>query len=135
MFGFVLRLLTGAGGITESLSKAYRARLDAQSDKDKLTADLTVRAIEAEIEARRGAREIRMATAGFWEMRLAVGLIGVSTSVHYAAIILDSVYQFEWNVAALPSPFDQYEGHIILSFFGLQAVTGIGSALIARFKK
>jgi hypothetical protein len=133
-FVFLLKLITGSGGIVSNLSKAYEKKLEAQSKHDVLLADLDIANMEAELEARRQAKAIRLETAGFWEMRLAVGIVAVATACHYAAVILDSIYQFSWDVAALPAPMDQWEGTIILSFFGLQGAVGIGSALVRRLK-
>ena len=134
MISFILKLLTGAGGITGDLRKAYEAKLTAQNDHDKLVADLDVKSLEAEVEAKNQATKIRLETAGFWEMRLAVGLVAVATGTHYAAIVLDSVFLFSWNVAKLPAPFDAHEHQILLSLFGLQGAIGIGSALVRRLK-
>lgn len=135
MFSFLLSLLTGSGGIAGSLEKAYRAKLDAQNDSERLRAEHEIKILEAEQDARRQAAQIRRETAGHIEVRLAVGIIGLATAAHYAAVVADSIFIFSWNVAKLPAPMDQWEGAIILSFFGLQGAVGIGSAIIRRIGK
>jgi hypothetical protein len=58
------------GPVVNSLLKGYRASLDARNTSERIAADLAIKDIEAGIEARAHAKEVRMATAGFWEMRL-----------------------------------------------------------------
>jgi hypothetical protein len=63
----------------------------------------------------------RSQTSGFWEMRLLTFIIGGCFTLHLAAVTLDTISQLGWRIAKYPAPFDQYEGSILLSFFGLMA--------------
>lgn len=128
----LLGLFTGSGGITKSLERAYSAKLAAETQEQVLAAERDIRVLEAEQDARRQAADIRRETAGHWEMRTAVGIIAISTALHYAAVVADSLFLFEWNVAKLPAPMHEWEGAIILSFFGLQGAVGVGAAIIRR---
>lgn len=68
----------------------------------------------------------RQATAGFWEMRLMTFLIALPFVIHVNLVGLDTNFKFGWKVNRFPAPFDQWEGAILLSFFGLTAgVIGI----------
>lgn len=131
----LLGLFTGSGGITSSLKEAYTAKLKAETQEQVLLAERDIAILEGEQDARREVAQIRRETAGHWEMRVAVGLIAIATATHYAAVVADSLFLFKWNVAKLPAPMDKWEAAIILSFFGLQGVVGVGSAVIRRMGK
>lgn len=118
MIALILNALTGG------LLKAWQAKLTADSDEKRLIADAAIADIKAQSEARQHAAEIRKETAGFWEMRVATALVAWPLSFHLALIVYDTVDTTR-NLAipALPSPIDEWQASIILSFFGLQATT------------
>jgi len=129
-----LRWVTG--NLTGQLLAAYRAKLDAGNETERLLADVAIRDIEAQIKAREAAKEIRLATAGFWEMRLITAIIAGCATAHYVAVTLDTIGKFGWGIPKFPAPFDQYQGTILLSFFGVQAAsmgfTAIAAAIRGR---
>ncbi|WP_052832942.1 hypothetical protein [Bradyrhizobium sp. LTSP885] len=75
----------------------------------------------------------RNATSGFWEMRLLTFIIGGCFTSHLVAVTLDTVFKLGWKINKYPVPFDEWEGSILLSFFGLTAgvigIKAIASAL------
>jgi hypothetical protein len=84
------------------------------------------RAHEDRMAARQAAKEIRLATAGFWEMRLMTFLIAAPFVAHLWLVGIDTMWPQPWNVEKWPAPFDEWEGAILLSFFGVTVVgTGI----------
>lgn len=84
------------------------------------------RAHEDRMAARQAAKEIRLATAGFWEMRLMTFLIAAPFVTHLWLVGIDTMWPQPWNVEKWPAPFDEWEGAILLSFFGVSVVgTGI----------
>jgi len=92
--------------------------------------------IEAEVQARQVSRDIRNATSGFWEMRLISFLIASCFTLHLVAVSLDTVFKLGWAVSKFPAPFADWEGAILLSFFGVQggivAVRSIAAAILTR---
>lgn len=114
----------------------YRAKLLAQNDANAMGRDIALKQIDAEIEARKGAREIRLATAGFWEMRLITFLIAGCFTLHLVLVTLDTCFKFGWGIPAFPKPFDEWQGVILLSFFGVQiagqGIMAIAAAIIRR---
>jgi hypothetical protein len=94
-------------------------------------------AIQGEIAARTGARDVRLATAGFWEMRVLTGVIGFWFVLHLSLVAFDTITtgtRFEivgWNVPAFPEPFNEWEGAIILSFFGLYGASKAVNSILA----
>lgn len=124
------------GPIVSSLLKGYRARLDAANASDRIAADLAIREIEAGIEARKRAHELRLATSGFWEMRLLTFAIALPFVAHLWAVWLDTQFRLGWKIPKFPAPMDEWQGAILLSFFGIytlgKAVQSVGTAVAMR---
>lgn len=131
MIALILNVLSGG------LLKAWQAKLTADSDEKRLIADAAIADIKARSEAREQAAQIRRETAGYWEMRVATAVIAWPTAAHYALVTYDTMDTGR-NLAipALPSPMDEWQAAIILSFFGVQlgtkAVQSLASALRRR---
>lgn len=121
LIGMVLNWLSG--GLLDKVlgyfSTREKAKYDAMNDHEKL-----------EYEDRRDARatmaQVRMATATFWEMRLITFVIALCFVSHLLLVTIDTNWPQEWNVPSFPKPFDEWEGIIILSFFGVSVA---GSAI------
>ena len=109
-----------SGGLAGALTRAYDAKINSKSESEKVRAEVAIKDIDAQIEARRQATEIRIATSGFWEMRLITFLIAGCFTLHLVLVTLDTCFKFGWRIPAFPSPFDAWEGTILLSFFGVQ---------------
>jgi hypothetical protein len=110
----LLRLIFG-GGLVEQLRLAYQARLAAGNDADKIAADAEIARLER-----------RLATSDNRGLRLAVGIIAMAMALHLAAVVFVSALPFwGWTVHALPPPMDDWQGQIILGFFGLRAIQTI----------
>jgi hypothetical protein len=124
------------GPIVSSLLKGYRAKLDAANASDRIAADLAIREIEAGIEARKRAHELRLATSGFWEMRLLTFAIALPFVAHLWAVWLDTQFRLGWKIPKFPEPMDEWQGAILLSFFGIytlgKAVQSVGTAVAMR---
>ena len=134
MLAAIIKWATGS--LLSQLTEAYTAKLAAQNDEQRLVADAAIKQLEAEMQARAGAKEIRLATAGFWEMRAIAAVIAGCFALHLLLVTLDTCFSFGWRVAAFPAPFDQWEGTILLSFFGVQVagqgITAIAAAIRGR---
>lgn len=134
MWAAIIKWLTGS--LVGQLTEAYKARLAASNETERLIADAAIKHLEAEMQARAGAKEIRLATAGFWEMRAIAAVIAGCFALHLLLVTLDTCFSLGWRVAAFPAPFDQWEGTILLSFFGVQVagqgITAIAAAIRGR---
>lgn len=129
MFKTILNWISGGliGQIADPLLQAQRNYLEAEGDKEKLVAEQNMRLIESERQQKINAKEIRMATAGFWEMRLLTVLITLPFLVHTWFVVYDTVdTSVNLRIPALPPPFDEWQAAILLSFFG---VTLVGSGI------
>jgi len=125
-----------SGGLARSLTQAYEAKLKAQNDSERIAADISIQEIQAQIQVANGAKEIRLATAGFWEQRLLTFLIGFFAVSHLGAVWADTMFKLGWKVSAFPAPMDQWQGTIILGYFGYvgaqSGIKSISSALRRR---
>ncbi|MGL4309815.1 MAG: hypothetical protein ACRCSU_04955 [Paracoccaceae bacterium] len=118
MIRSLLQLVFGAG-IPDQLRRAYEARLAAENDGDRLLAESRIRALEI-------AQANRLATADNPGLRLAIGIAALALSLHLAAVAFVSVFPgLGLTVHALPAPMNDWQGTILLSLFGLSAVTKI----------
>lgn len=125
-----------SGDLFGALERAYTAKVNSTTEQEKIAAEQRIKLIEAEIDARRQATQIRLSTAGFWEMRLLSFLIAGCFTLHLVLVTLDTCFKLGWKVFAYPAPFSEWEGAILLSFFGIQAaskgITAIATALSSR---
>ena len=134
----VLGWMTGGGiaAIGEQLRQARLDSLNAQNNEQRIIADLRVKELEFQQEAARNALEVRRETAGFWEMRLITFVIAGCFAFHLLLVTLDTCFRLGWGIPAYPEPFDQWQGAILLSFFGVQVVgqgiTAIAGAIRGR---
>jgi hypothetical protein len=102
-----------SGGFT-TLSNIYNRYKDSDDAKERQHAEWA----KAQLDA---MSQNRNQTSGFWEMRLLTFIIGGCFTLHLLAVTLDTIFALGWRIAKYPAPFDQYEGSILLSFFGLMA--------------
>jgi hypothetical protein len=133
-WGAIVRWITG--DLVGQLTRAYEARLKAANETERLIADVAIKDIERQIADRSAAKEIRLATAGFWEMRTITVLIAAPFVLHLNLVALDTCFKLGWRIPAFPAPFDQWQGAILLSFFGVhvigQGITALAGAIRGR---
>ncbi|KAB2803287.1 hypothetical protein F9L06_03780 [Brucella anthropi] len=132
MLSSFLRWLTG--DLMGALTRAYELKLKAENDQQRLVADTAIADINRQIDAARNAKEIRLASVGFWEMRLITAVIAGCFALHLLLVTLDTCFALGWKIAKFPAPFDEWEGMILLSFFGIQAVGGGLNAIAAAIR-
>ncbi|QTG12389.1 hypothetical protein G6M86_03640 [Agrobacterium tumefaciens] len=121
MIAWIVKLLTGS--VLDRLTGLYEKKLQADSAAQKLAAEFAVKQVEADLTVRQNAKEIRLATAGFWEMRTITFLIALPFVIHLWAVGLDTIFLFGWRIPAFPYPFNEWQGVILLSFFGVQVIS------------
>lgn len=133
-WGAIIKWITG--DLVGQLTKAYEAKLSAQTGEQKLIADVVIEDIKRQMADRAAAKEIRLATAGFWEMRTITVLIAAPFVLHLNLVALDTCFKLGWRIPAFPAPFDQWQGAILLSFFGVhvigQGITALAGAIRGR---
>lgn len=124
--GMVLNALTG--GFADKafgwLAERDRQKYEAMNNAQKLAHD-------DKQAARAAALSIRLATAGHWEMRLISFIIAACFVSHLVLVTIDTNWPQPWNVPSFPEPFNEWEGAIILSFFGVQVVNKVATTVAA----
>lgn len=132
ILSFVLSLLSGP--LVDKVLGSLEARANSETEREKIRTQASVETLRIMAEdlqsQRRAATEIRLATAGFWEMRLLTFLIAMPFVWHLWSVWLDTQFMFGWGINKFPPPFDEWEGAILLSFFGV-SVVGSGLKAIA----
>lgn len=128
----VLNWISGGllGSLAGPMLNAYKLKLSAEGDTNKLVAEERHRLLELEADSQRGAREIRKATAGYWEMRLLTFLFAAPFVIHLWLVAMDTCFRLGWRIAKFPEPFATTENTIVLSFFGI-TVAGAGLRALA----
>ena len=135
----LMKVFTGlvsmsSAGVLTTITDFLKGRTDA-------AAQVTLATLTAELESRKIARDIRLATAGFWEMRLITFVIAACFTLHLVLVTFDTITtntRFEivgWNVPALPVPFSEWQGAILLSFFGIYMASRVGTSILAGMAK
>jgi hypothetical protein len=126
--------LSGGGltGILSTLTGVYDKYKDSAVESERLQATWAAQQLAT-------MEHVRLATAGFWEMRLLTFCIGATFTLHLMLVGLDTMFLWTWNglpVRAFPKPMNEWEGAILLSFFGLTAgvvgIKAVASAILSR---
>lgn len=105
-----------SGGVLDRVlgyfERTAQARRESLSEERK-------QAYQDQQHARTNAKEVRLHTAGFWEMRVLTSAVLFMFVSHLGLIWFDTMWPQPWNVEKFPEPIDSYEWQIILSLFGL----------------
>lgn len=115
MIRAVLGWLTG--GVLDRVLDTVDRRIDAESDRERIKADI--------IRESYRQRADWMRAGGFWLMLVFAAPLGL----WWASVLLYSVlwchgcaYPRDWTIAALPPPLDEWAGLIVVSIFGVLGV-------------
>ncbi len=125
MVGSLLVKLFGSG-----IVQAVLAYLNKRSDNGVLTngqnvtgdvtiaqAQLTAYVEERKVVAQERAEQ-HLSPWTAWMIPTAFGFC----MIHFGAIVLDSTFRFNWQVAKLPAPYDAMENAIVLSVIGVAGI-------------
>lgn len=115
LFSMVLGWFTG--GTLDRVLNTIEHRMDNEVEKEKVKADVTRMYVEAQTQLLVGRT---------WWFQL---FFVVPAGLHWASLCFVSAFpQYGWTVHALPAPFDEWYGQIVLALF---LVDG-GKSLIGR---
>lgn len=106
--GLFLKVLTS--GVLEKLLDTYK-----NSDNNKTV--VLAKEIEAEIARRNAVKDVIAVEQGSWWTSMQRPLILAPFILHLWAVVLDSVFNFTWDVAVLPGMFHELEFAVVLSYF------------------
>ncbi len=122
-----LKWFTGTG--VKALTSAYQAKLNSRTESERIAADVEIKHIEDVQDARQAGKEVRLATANFIEMRVLTVGVAFPFIAHLWAVGMDTIFKLGWQIDAFPAPFDEWQGAILLSFFGVAGGVGIARAI------
>ena len=105
---FILKILTS--GLLDKLLAYYQS---ANTNE----AEIAKKHIEAEIERRKVQKELIAVESGWWVTRWCRPFIFYPLAIHIVAIVLDTVFTFGWSIPSLPSPYNELQFAIIMSYY------------------
>jgi len=125
---WLLNWLTG--DVAGALQRAYEAKLSAQNDKDRIQADITIEALNAQASVVKAGMENKL----FWIPWL---IAAVPTALWFGWGMLDSTLNGALpDVAALPPQLKEYADTVWQNIFftgaGVAGATSIAKAISGR---
>lgn len=134
--GLAAKLLLGIPGIVNGLFAYLDKKTDASVsiNQANVSGDVAVNqaALTAFVEERKVVAGVRAADQQSrwtcWMLPTAFALC----MVHFGAILLDSTFLFGWEVAKLPTPYDNMEWQIVATAVGF---SGVNTIVRRIFKK
>jgi len=115
MIGAIIRWITG--GALDRILRTVDRRIDAQSDRERIKAEIVKEAYRT--------RGDWMRAGGFWLMLI----FAAPLALWWASVITYSVlwcagcaFPQSWTIAALPAPLTDWAGLIVVSIFGVLGV-------------
>ncbi|MEX0853640.1 MAG: hypothetical protein WD036_10230 [Bauldia sp.] len=130
LLGLILKL-AGSGALDRVLA-GLKARADGAVERERIDATVAIAHINAELARRQAQRDLVLAEQGHWPTRLMRPAFAYPLAAYYAAVIADSLFWFDWNVAALPAPIGEWSGWIISALFLADAGERITRTIMRR---
>lgn len=106
------------GGSLDSLLTTINKHFDSDVRKEEIKADVTKKWIDA---------QANLLVGRTWWFQL---FFVLPLGMWWTAVILDSIFGWQHDILALPTPLDEWAGWIISALF----IVDGGKALIGRFK-
>ncbi len=128
--GFVLRLLSA--GVLDGILARLNVSAAAEGERDRALTTLMIAEIDAEMTRRNAQRDVLLAEQGRWTTTLMRPAFAYPLAIYYAAVIADSIFMFEADVAALPSPIGDWSGWIISAIFLSESGERIARTVVGR---
>lgn len=134
----MLAWLIGAGlklassGLIDRVLAGLKAGADSSVERERITATVAIEQVKAELARRQAQRDVLVAEQGRAVTALMRPAFAYPLAVYYAAVIADSLFQFRWNVAALPAPIGDWSGWIISAIFLSESGERITRTIVGR---
>lgn len=132
--GFLVKLL-GSGIVAPVLAYlTKRSDNGVLTNAQNVTGDVTVAQAQltAYVEERKVIAQERaeqhLSPWTAWMIPTAFGLC----MIHFGAIVLDSTFRFNWQVAKLPTPYDAMEWSIVMAVIGVAGIAPTFRRIFAR---
>jgi hypothetical protein len=130
LLDFILRLV--GGGVLDRVLASLKARADSAVERERIDAGVAIEHVKAELARRQAQRDVLVAEQGRLITSLMRPAFAYPLAIYYAAVIADSLFQFRWNVAALPAPIGEWSGWIISAIFLSESGERIARTVVGR---
>jgi len=130
LVGLLLKL--ASSGLLDRTLDALKAESASATQRDQIDASVAVEHIKAELGRRQAQRDVLLAEQGRAVTSLMRPAFAYPLAIYYAAVILDSLAHFRWNVAALPAPIGDWSGWIISAIFLSESGERIARTVIGK---
>jgi hypothetical protein len=130
LLGVALKFVSS--GLLDKVLGVLKAESDGAVERDRITAEVAIEQVKAELGRRQAQRDVLLAEQGRAVTALMRPAFAYPLAVYYAAVIADSLCHFAWNVAALPAPIGDWSGWIISAIFLSESGERITRTIVAR---
>ena len=122
------------GGILNSVLKYFSDKEKFKNDEQRLRADLITTAVHAEIETRKVLVAQMRVDNETPATRWIRPSFAYPLSFYFSAVIIDSVFNFSWDVKEMPPTMMSWAGVIIVFYFGGRTVEKVAKIWKSRRK-
>jgi len=102
LFGFILQFLSG--GIVDKVLGHLERRADAEVERDKLRTQTTIEVIRAAVQSEQTMADFNKSKLSFPLFWVLICMFVVPLALWWTAIIADSIFNFPFDIANLPTP-------------------------------
>ena len=127
-----LALKIASSGLLDRVMAGLKAGADSQVEREKITAEVAIEQVKAELGRRQAQRDVLIAEQGRAVTALMRPAFAYPLAIYYAAVIADSLCHFPWNVSALPTPIGDWSGWIISAIFLSESGERITRTIVGR---
>jgi hypothetical protein len=127
-----LALKFASSGLLDRVMAGLKAGADSQVEREKITAEVAIEQVRAELGRRQAQRDVLIAEQGRAVTAFMRPAFAYPLAIYYAAVIADSLCHFTWNVAALPAPIGDWSGWIISAIFLSESGERITRTIVGR---
>jgi hypothetical protein len=118
-------------GIAAPLFGWLKERETVKLDGFRTASGVDLEAYKAALEAQIETNRIRASANSWIGARLIIMVAGLPAAMHFAAVMLDSTFQFGWGIPKAPAPYNEYEWAVVQSFFIVAPAMPLVSATAA----
>lgn len=127
-------VISGAIGLAKQILGYQEKKLDTNLEAFKTAAGIDHQSYAAYLQAQVAVNGQKLAANAWWGAKLIILTAGWAASIHFAAVMLDSLPFYghavgAWGIPKPPPPYDGYQRDILLSFFIVMPAMPIVSAV------
>jgi hypothetical protein len=106
-----------AGGVLDKVLSHLETKEKYRNSSDARKADIVKKVVESEIDRRRQVASVVKTQTSFFSFRVIMFMFMFPLAFYWNAILIDSIFDFEWSVLALPEKMNEWAGFMLASYF------------------